>query len=131
MKTSLVILFLLAISTCALAQETPGAVIGVDVERFSQVMDSLQDEVVVDLRTPDELKQGKIPGAIVIDYFGSDFESSIKALDKNKTYLLYCAGGGRSGETSELMSNMGFVKVYNLEPGFKGWVKMKKPVEKK
>lgn len=115
----------------AFAQDTSAIIRNVDVDGFKQAMDSLEDEVLVDLRTPDELKQGKIPGAIVIDYFGADFESAIQRLDKNKTYLLYCASGGRSGETSELMEKMGFRKVYNLESGFRGWVKARMPVEKK
>lgn len=130
MKTIIAITIFLAGIANALAQDSSGIIRNVDVDGFKQAMDSLEDEVVVDLRTPEELKQGKIPGAIVIDYFGADFESAIQGLDKNKTYLLYCASGGRSGETSELMEKMGFRKVYNLESGFRGWVKGKMPVEK-
>ncbi len=130
MKTIIAITIFLAGIANALAQDSSGIIRNVDVDAFKQAMDSLEDEVVVDLRTPEELKQGKIPGAIVIDYFGADFESAIQGLDKNKTYLLYCASGGRSGETSELMEKMGFRKVYNLESGFRGWVKGKMPVEK-
>ncbi|MDQ2657138.1 MAG: rhodanese-like domain-containing protein, partial [Bacteroidota bacterium] len=101
MKTIIIVLIFLAGAGNALAQDHSAVIRNVDVDAFKQAMDSLQDEVVVDLRTPDELKQGRIPGAIVIDYFGADFESAIQRLDKDKTYLLYCAGGGRSGETSE------------------------------
>ncbi len=131
MKTIIAITFFFAGMASAFAQDTSAIIRNVDVDGFKQAMDSLEDEVLVDLRTPDELKQGKIPGAIVIDYFGADFESAIQRLDKNKTYLLYCASGGRSGETSELMEKMGFRKVYNLESGFRGWVKARMPVEKK
>lgn len=112
------------------AQVNNNMITNVSVVEFKGVMDSLKDEIVVDLRTPDELKQGKIPGATVIDYFGADFEPALQKLDKNKVYLLYCAGGGRSGDTAELMSKMGFKKVYNLESGFNAWVKQKMPVEK-
>jgi rhodanese-related sulfurtransferase len=124
------ILFIsLSVFAAASAQEKRSpVVINVDVANFKKAMDSLRNEVIVDLRTPDELAQGKIAGAIVIDFFGPDFESAIQALDKGKTYLLYCAGGGRSGETAELMEKMGFKKVYNLEPGFNGWVKKQMPV---
>lgn len=111
-------------------QDATGEIRNVSVDQFKKAMDSLENEVVIDLRTPDELKQGKIAGAIVIDYFGPDFESAISRLDKNKTYLLYCAGGGRSAETAELMQNAGFKTVYNLEEGFNGWVKKKMSVAK-
>lgn len=129
MKTVIMTLILASGALASLAQNRSAVIRNVGVEGFKHVMDSLQDEVIVDLRTPEELKQGKIPGAIVIDYFGANFESAIEALDRNKTYLLYCAGGGRSGETSQLMEKLGFHRVYNLETGFNGWAKKKMPVE--
>jgi phage shock protein E len=112
------------------SQEETAPITHVSVEEFKQLMDSLENEVVIDLRTPDELKQGKIAGAAVIDYFGADFEPAIARLDKQKIYLLYCAGGGRSGDTAELMQKMGFKKLYNLEEGFNGWVKKKMSIVK-
>lgn len=124
-----VILLLSAISTIA-QDKQHNAFTDVSVQQFKHLIDSLQGEVVVDLRTPEELRRGKIPGAIVIDFFGPDFEPSIEALDKNKVYLLYCASGGRSGETLELMQKKGFQKVYNLEGGFTGWAKAKMPIVK-
>lgn len=126
----LVFLFILPSLQNVFAQAKNEMITNVSVAEFKGIMDSLKDEIVVDLRTPEELKQGKIAGAIVIDYFGADFEPALQKLNKNKVYLLYCAGGGRSGDTAELMSKMGFKKVYNLEPGFNGWMKQKMPVEK-
>jgi phage shock protein E len=111
-------------------QSTTGVIKNLSAERFRNVMDSLQDEVLIDLRTPDELKNGKIAGAKEIDYFGADYEKDIQSLDKNKVYLLYCAGGGRSSETAELMEKLGFNNIYNLESGFKDWTKKKMPVKK-
>ena len=109
----------------------PHVITNVSVREFKDLMDSLQGEVVVDLRTPEELKQGRIAGAVLIDFFGPDFEPSIQALDRNKVYLLYCASGGRSGETSDLMAKWGFKKVYNLDQGFNGWLKQKMPIAPK
>jgi len=112
------------------SQQEPEVIRVVTVEGFKMAMDSLQDEVIVDLRTPEELKGGKIPGAIVINFFGPDFEPAIESLDRNKVYLLYCASGGRSGETAALMKQLGFKKIYNMESGFGAWVKRKLPVSK-
>ena len=129
----LVTVFFLVVSFGeAFAQAGPVAVADVSVSEFKHLMDSLTDEVIVDLRTPEELKQqGKIAGALEIDFFGAEFEPAVKALDKSKLYLLYCAGGGRSGETAQLMKELGFKKIYNLKDGFKGWAKQRMPVEKK
>lgn len=106
-------------------------IFNVDSEHFKKAMDSLSGEIIIDLRTPDELKEGKIAGAAVIDFFGANFEPAIKGLDKSKTYFLYCAGGGRSSETAELMKELGFNTIYNLEEGFNGWKKKGLPVEKR
>lgn len=131
MKTLIICLTVVLGAIASHAQEGTAPIKNVSVEEFKKVMDSLENEVVIDLRTPDELKQGKIAGATVIDYFGADFEPAISGLDKNKTYLLYCAGGGRSSETAELMQKMGFKKLYNLEEGFNGWVKKKMRIDKR
>jgi phage shock protein E len=126
----LLILFIINLN-CFSQTKTPGVLTNVSVSVFKDLMDSLEGEVVVDLRTPEELKQGKIPDAIVIDYFGAEFEPSIQALDRNKVYLIYCAAGGRSEETADLMLKWGFKKIYNLTEGFTGWVKQKMPVTAK
>lgn len=128
------IFFLASLTVESFSQElTMPSPVTVDVSasEFKHLMDSLEGEIVVDLRTPEELRKGKIPGAIVIDFFGDDFEPSIKALHPEKTYLLYCASGGRSGETAQLLEKMGFRKIYNLESGFNGWTREKMPVSRK
>lgn len=87
---------------------------------------AMQDKkaIVIDLRTNDEIaSKGMIPSAIQIDFLAKDAEKEILKLDKGKTYLLYCAGGGRSGEASELMIKNGFIHVYNLSKGFAEWQK--------
>jgi rhodanese-related sulfurtransferase len=124
-KASIVFLFLFA------ALISPGQDLGyldLSPAEFKSKIDSLSDEVVLDLRTSDELKKGMIENANQIDYFKLDFENQISKLDKNKTYFLYCASGGRSTETAELMNKLGFKRIYNLKDGFNSWKKMKMPV---
>ena len=123
-------MMLLHVLAASYSQDPASTVIRtVPVEKFKHAMDSLKDEVVIDLRTPEETGKGKIPGAIEIDFLGAGFESALAGLDKNKPYLLYCAGGVRSGKAMERMRKLGFRKIYNLESGYNGWVKRKMPVE--
>jgi rhodanese-related sulfurtransferase len=98
------------------------------VPEFKTKMDSVSKEVLLDLRTPEEISKGIIPGAVNLDYFKRDFEKQLAGLDRAKPYFLYCTGGGRSGETLELMKKLGFKEVYNLKDGFTGWTKNKMPV---
>lgn len=130
MKNIVLAVSILLSTITAFSQQASPVIKNVSAERFKNVMDSLQDEVVIDLRTPEEIKNGKIAGAKEIDYFGADYENAIQSLDKNKVYLLYCAGGGRSSETAEMMEKLGFNRIYNLEAGFKDWAKRKMPVKK-
>lgn len=95
----------------------------VDATTFKKWIDG-KKACLIDLRTDDELKnKGFIKGAIQIDYLKKDAEDKIAKLDKKKTYLIYCAGGGRSGECAELMEKLQFKHVINLEKGFDDWKK--------
>lgn len=76
------------------------------------------DVVVLDVRTPGEIAEGKIPNALEIDIQNSDFQQKINALDKDKTYLVYCRSGGRSARACSEMKDLGFGKLYNLEGGY-------------
>lgn len=96
-------------------------VTNVNAEEFKKQIDS-KKAILIDLRTTDEIKsKGKIPGAQQIDFLAKDSEKQIEKLDKSKTYLIYCAGGGRSGDCAELMQKSGFKNVVNLEKGFGDW----------
>lgn len=98
-----------------------GSVKNVDAEAFKKLIGQ-KNTVLIDLRTSEEItKKGKIKGATQLDFLGKDAEDQIKKLDKSKTYLIYCAGGGRSGDCALLMEKEGFKHVVNLEKGFDDW----------
>lgn len=119
MKT-LLALFLFLGSFAAVSQTK---VENVDAATFKKLIDEKKG-VLIDLRTDEELKnKGYIKGAVQIDYFGKNAEAVIAKLDKSKTYLIYCAGGGRSGECADLMKKEGFLHVVNLEKGYDDWKK--------
>lgn len=80
-----------------------------------------QESQVIDVRTPEEYALGYIEGAILIDYKAADFHSSISALNRNVTYLIYCRSGNRSGKASIIMDSLGFKKIYDLKGGYMNW----------
>lgn len=105
-------------------------VLNVDADTFKGYVDGKKG-VLIDLRTADEINsKGMIPGAKVIDYLAMDSEKEIAKLDKKKTYLIYCAGGGRSGECAALMTKLGFKEVVNLEKGYGDWKRKGFPTTK-
>ena len=56
-----------------------------------------------------------------IDFKAADFIENISALNKNKTLLIYCRSGNRSGKAAKIMDSLGFTKIYDLEGGFMNW----------
>jgi rhodanese-related sulfurtransferase len=112
-----------------LAAKQPAKVQRVDVEEFDKLRAN-KNSVVLDVRTKEEFKAGHIPGAVNIDFKAADFEQQVGKLDKSKPYLVHCAAGVRSAAASKKMESAGFKELYDLAPGFRGWEKAGKPVEK-
>jgi rhodanese-related sulfurtransferase len=101
----------------------------IGVEEFAKLRD-IKTNIVLDVRTPREFQAGHLAGAINIDWNGSEFAKKAEALDKSKTYLVYCASGNRSAKASDKMSQLEFPKLYNLEGGIRAWQGADKPVER-
>lgn len=115
-------LALIVLSTSVFAQSKT-KVENVDAATFKKYMDAGKG-IIIDLRTDAELEsKGTIKGAIQIDFLAKDSETQISKLDRKKTYMIYCAAGGRSSECVELMQKQGFAHVIHLEKGFDDWKK--------
>lgn len=92
----------------------------INVETFKAKMTE-PNVVILDVRTPEEVAAGKIEGAVELDFYDNDFQQKVTALDKEKTYLVYCKVGGRSGQACELMQDAGFKSIFNLDGGWTAW----------
>lgn len=93
----------------------------IKAEELKKILEENPDAVVLDVRTPGEVSQGKIPGATTINIMDRQFTEKIKALDKDKTYLVYCRSGNRSGQACGYMADQGFANLYNLSGGIARW----------
>ena len=92
----------------------------------------LADKTVqlVDVRTPEEVAQGYIDGALNLNFNAEDFQQNVEKLDKSRPVLLYCAAGGRSARAGELLKKLGFQIVFDLQGGMNAWRKAAKTVKK-
>ncbi|MDO9000496.1 rhodanese-like domain-containing protein [Sediminibacterium sp.] len=127
MKKTLTILILL-ISFFGFSQQIKK---NVDATEFKKLIEE-KKYVLIDLRTNDEIQtKGMIKGAIQIDFLDKNAEANIQKLDRNKSYLIYCAGGGRSADAAELMEKLAFKETINLEKGFSDWKNKGFEIEKK
>jgi rhodanese-related sulfurtransferase len=76
---------------------------------------------LLDVRTPEEIKNGSIKTAMFIDYYDAGFYTKAsQQLDKNKSVYLYCKSGNRSGKASKILQEKGD-KVYNVLGGYTKW----------
>ncbi|MEO0787281.1 MAG: rhodanese-like domain-containing protein [Bacteroidota bacterium] len=93
----------------------------IGLEEFESLVAEKPNAILLDLRTPAETQGGTIPGAIELNFRDPQFAERLHQLDREKTYIVYCASGGRSTRASQQMQEAGFGQVYNLKPGYRGW----------
>lgn len=91
------------------------------VTEMKKVVEAKKKVVMLDVRTPEEVAEGKVQGAVIIDWNDKKFEEKIEQLDKNKIVYVYCASGGRSKMAQELLIEKGFIEVHNVLGGMEAW----------
>ena len=79
------------------------------------------DFVIIDVRTPAEFAGEHIENATNINFYSETFRDTLNTLDKDKTYLIYCQIGGRSGSALDIMAELNFKEVYNILGGINQW----------
>lgn len=84
---------------------------------------------LLDVRTPEEFDAGHLAGATNVDFYAAEFTAQLDALDKEQPYFVYCRSGNRSAQTIEIMRDLGFSEVYELEGGILSWLGAGLPVE--
>ncbi|MBN2161152.1 MAG: rhodanese-like domain-containing protein [Spirochaetes bacterium] len=93
-----------------------------EAEKLIRANAGSRDFVILDIRTPGEYRDGHIPGAALLDYYSLSFRSSLEALDKNRTYFVYCRSDNRTGRALKIMGDLGFTRVYELRGGIQAWL---------
>ena len=89
----------------------------VDVNQFVVALGD--NGQLVDVREPDEVAAGMLPGAVNIPMSG--FVDRIAELDPDRPVVLVCRSGQRSGRVAEYLAGNGFTEVVNLTGGMLGY----------
>jgi rhodanese-related sulfurtransferase len=76
---------------------------------------------LVDVRTPAEFILGHIDSALNLNVNDVLFKEQVAKLNKNKPVALYCKAGSRSARAANILSEMGFKTIYNLDGGYMAW----------
>ncbi|MBO0781265.1 MAG: molybdopterin-synthase adenylyltransferase MoeB [Ktedonobacteraceae bacterium] len=80
-----------------------------------------QDIVLVDVREKLEWNEGHIPNAIHVPRGFLELQIEEAVPDKEKTVVLYCAGGVRSLMAGNTLQQMGYQNVISMSGGFGQW----------
>src|SRR2546430_9680846 len=80
-----------------------------------------QDIVLVDVREKHEWNEGHIPGAVHVPRGYLELQVEEAVPDKDKTVVLYCAGGVRSLMAGATLQQMGYKNVVSMAGGFGAW----------
>jgi hydroxyacylglutathione hydrolase len=74
---------------------------------------------VLDVRSPEELAKGRVPGAMHI--FIAHLAERLDELDRDKTIVTYCGSGYRASIAASLLKKAGFAKVANVPGSWSAW----------
>ena len=84
---------------------------------------SKNDVLLFDVRTMEEFNSGHLKGSVNIDFYDEKlFDKFFKKVKKSEPIYIYCRSGNRSQKSSEILKKLGFVKIYDLEGGYKNWI---------
>ena len=78
--------------------------------------------VIIDVRSPQEYREGHIDGAISIPEYDIKKEAEKRIINKNKDIVVYCSSGGRSKKVQKQLKKLGYNQVYNLYNGLINYV---------
>jgi len=85
---------------------------------------------ILDVRTPDEFRQGHLADAVNIDFYAPDFKERLQKLDRERPYVVYCKKGMRGAKAMEILKQAGFSRVYNISGGYDTWCARGLPVQR-
>ena len=145
MKKKLVVifaLFLLAACSNSASQDDTKPVANTEQAKVSQVQSSVfksyppaqvmelikqrQDLFIIDVRSPEELREGKIDKSTLIPFM--DIMKGNFNIPQDRPLLVICAVGGRSYAAMQILAQKGYKEIYNLQGGIAAWKQANLPL---
>jgi len=94
---------------------------------LSEKLKDGKQAVVLDVRQPEEYREGHIAGSKLIPL--GELNRRINELPKNKEIICVCASGSRSQSATKFLVGAGF-DAFNMNGGMYMWQRAKLPVKK-
>ena len=77
-----------------------------------------KDVSIIDVRETEEVKAGKIPGAVNIPLGLIEFR--LHDIDKSQEHIMVCRSGSRSGMATNILESRGYNAI-NMDGGMMDW----------
>ena len=77
--------------------------------------------LLLDVREPDEVAQGAVPGSVVIVRGNLESQVESRITDKDTPLVVMCAGGVRSAFAAKTLLELGYTDVVSMDGGFNRW----------
>lgn len=90
----------------------------IDVQTAAALQER-DDVVLIDVREQSEYDEGHIPGITLIPM--SEFESRVAEVPTDKTVVLTCRSGNRSGQIYNYLDQLGYDNIHNMQGGILAW----------
>ena len=84
-----------------------------DINKGIKQYAETENAVLLDVRTPQEYREGHIPGSKNVPLQQLDKISSV-AENKDIPLFVYCYSGGRSRQVTAMLQHMGYTNVQNI-----------------
>ena len=123
MKKGMILLVLImALSGCGAApQESSAGYQQITAEEAKEMIDTLDDEIILDVREQEEYDTKHIPDAILLPVGMIDEDRAEGVIpEKDSVVLVYCRSGNRSKTASNKLAQLGYTQVYEFG-GINDW----------
>ncbi len=91
----------------------------IDIDTYMQDYHGQNNHVLIDVRTPGEFKSGHVAKAKNIPL--DSISKQMKKIPKDKTVVLMCRSGSRSGMAARQLAGAGYENILNLKGGMMRW----------
>ena len=85
--------------------------LNITAKEAKEIMDTQENEIILDVRAQEEYDQGHIPGAILIPHTEIEVKAEELLPDKDQLILVYCRSGRRSKIAAEILAQLGYTNI--------------------
>lgn len=106
-------------------EEIPG-IEYISTEEVYEIINSDEDHMILDVRTPDEFNEGHLEDAVLIPV--DELEGRLDELPTDRPIIVHCKSGVRSNTAAIILIDNGFTMVFDMGGGILDWIDKGYPV---